>query len=242
MIHFFRRIRKQLADDNKPIKYFRYAIGEIVLVVIGILIALSINNWNEHRKEDINLYNIYEVVVKDLKNDINDINGLLKYYETIKPKFNKVLDGEMTNNDYLNCLECLNLIRSYPDLSLDVRGYNQLNNYKNINNKKKDDLITDIVQFYTKQLYEIRLDERIRNNGFDNNFEYWKSNYSWFSDFITDRNVDGFTEYAVNSQDYKNRVGMHYMMTYSVVLTQYSEFKNKAEILINRIEKINAND
>ena len=49
MIPFFRRIRKTLADDNKPLKYLRYAIGEIVLVVIGILIALQINNWNQNR-------------------------------------------------------------------------------------------------------------------------------------------------------------------------------------------------
>ena len=47
MIPFFRKIRKQFADDNKPLKYMRYAIGEIVLVVVGILIALQINNWNE---------------------------------------------------------------------------------------------------------------------------------------------------------------------------------------------------
>ncbi len=39
-----------MADDNKPLKYARYAIGEIVLVVIGILIALQINNWNEANK------------------------------------------------------------------------------------------------------------------------------------------------------------------------------------------------
>jgi uncharacterized protein DUF6090 len=51
MINFFRKIRKQYADDNRPIKYLRYAIGEVVLVVIGILIALSINTWNEKRKE-----------------------------------------------------------------------------------------------------------------------------------------------------------------------------------------------
>jgi hypothetical protein len=50
MIPFFRKIRKKMADDNKPLKYMRYAIGEIVLVVIGILIALAINNWNEERK------------------------------------------------------------------------------------------------------------------------------------------------------------------------------------------------
>ncbi len=49
MIPFFRKIRKKMADDNKPLKYLRYAIGEIVLVVIGILIALQINNWNQNR-------------------------------------------------------------------------------------------------------------------------------------------------------------------------------------------------
>lgn len=50
MINFFRKIRKKLADDNNFFKYARYAIGEILLVVIGILIALQINNWNEHQK------------------------------------------------------------------------------------------------------------------------------------------------------------------------------------------------
>jgi len=52
MINFFRKIRKKLANDNNPLKYARYAIGEIVLVVVGILIALSINNWNENQKEN----------------------------------------------------------------------------------------------------------------------------------------------------------------------------------------------
>ena len=51
MIKFFRHIRKSLLMENKTSKYFKYAIGEIVLVVIGILIALSINNWNEQRKD-----------------------------------------------------------------------------------------------------------------------------------------------------------------------------------------------
>ncbi|MFD1316637.1 DUF6090 family protein [Namhaeicola litoreus] len=60
MINFFRRIRNvpagkagKMADDNRPLKYARYAVGEIILVVIGILIALQINNWNEQRKERI---------------------------------------------------------------------------------------------------------------------------------------------------------------------------------------------
>ncbi|TFG74389.1 MAG: hypothetical protein E4H26_08070, partial [Flavobacteriales bacterium] len=52
MIPFFRKIRKQFADDNKPLKYMRYAIGEVILVMIGILLALQVNNWNEERKKN----------------------------------------------------------------------------------------------------------------------------------------------------------------------------------------------
>ena len=50
MIKFFRKIRQNLLSEGKTRKYFKYAIGEIVLVVIGILIAIQINDWNEHRK------------------------------------------------------------------------------------------------------------------------------------------------------------------------------------------------
>ena len=50
MIKFFRKIRQKLLTENKFSKYLIYAIGEIILVVIGILIALQINNWNEEKQ------------------------------------------------------------------------------------------------------------------------------------------------------------------------------------------------
>jgi hypothetical protein len=62
MIPFFRKIRKKMADDNKPVKYLRYATGEILLVVIGILIALQINTWNQERI----LNNEEETILKDI--------------------------------------------------------------------------------------------------------------------------------------------------------------------------------
>ena len=51
MIKFLRKIRQNMIRENKVSKYLLYAVGEIVLVVIGILIALQINNWNEKRKD-----------------------------------------------------------------------------------------------------------------------------------------------------------------------------------------------
>ena len=50
MIKFFRKIRQQMLNENKTSNYFKYALGEVILVVIGILIALQINTWNENRK------------------------------------------------------------------------------------------------------------------------------------------------------------------------------------------------
>lgn len=245
MTKLFNKTRKQLVSEKPSVKrtsnYLKYAIGEIVLVVIGILIALSINNWAETKKEDKVLKNIYSVIVKDLKNDINDIDKILKTYEDLKPIFNKVLDGKMTEEDYLKCPECLRLITGFPDLSLDLRGYNLLNNHKNISKNTKDSLTANIVQFYTKQLVEININEEQRATDFQNNYLYWKENYSWFSEFVTRRNLEGFTEYAVNSQDYKNRVGMQYLMAYDVLLLQYEDFKENAENLITRIERKNSN-
>jgi len=69
MFKFFRRIRFDLMEKNNAGKYLKYAIGEIVLVVIGILIALSINNWNEQRKQNRNLRDLYSNLLLDIKAD-----------------------------------------------------------------------------------------------------------------------------------------------------------------------------
>ena len=66
MIKFFRKIRYDLMEKNKTGKYLKYAIGEILLVIIGILIAVSINGWNEDRK----LYKEEQAILKDLKQEM----------------------------------------------------------------------------------------------------------------------------------------------------------------------------
>ena len=75
MIKFFRHIRQNLIMENKTTNYLKYAIGEIILVIIGILIALSINNWNEHRKLKIEEHNS----LIDLRSEIiSNIEALTK--------------------------------------------------------------------------------------------------------------------------------------------------------------------
>ena len=77
MIKFFRKIRQNLLSDGKTGKYFKYAIGEIVLIVLGILIALQFQNFNEKHRRDLLFKESMEQIYNGLKSDIDEFNGLI---------------------------------------------------------------------------------------------------------------------------------------------------------------------
>ena len=75
-----------MAEDNRPLKYLRYAVGEIILVVIGILIAVQINNWNEGQKRSKLKQTYVENLINDLTKDTIQINARLKENYKLKKK------------------------------------------------------------------------------------------------------------------------------------------------------------
>lgn len=140
MIKFFRKIRQNLLTENKFSKYLIYAIGEIILVVIGILIALSINNWNENEKsrnsEKLLLTNLKEefyfnlIQLKQTKNRIdNSTNQLVKLINLFGTK------SDTLGIDYLNKLINDGLWGPILDSNQDV--------FNSIYDNGKMDLITN---------------------------------------------------------------------------------------------------
>ena len=111
MINFFRRIRRKLADDNKPLKYARYAIGEIVLVVIGILIALSINTWNEDQKDRENEKYYLGQLVIDLNEDIETLKNEKKNISDQIPIIENLL--EVVDDEQPNITTFNNALKKY---------------------------------------------------------------------------------------------------------------------------------
>lgn len=80
MIKFFRHIRYTLMNENRTGKYFKYAIGEIILVVIGILIALQINNWNEIKKAHFKETILTKQLLEDLKQTYTDLETIQAFF------------------------------------------------------------------------------------------------------------------------------------------------------------------
>ncbi len=153
MIRIFRNIRQKLAAENKGIAYMRYAIGEIVLVVIGILIALQVNNWNEHQKqkkqETIDLQNLRidlekqiqllersidfeNIFIQDCKDIIShyEQNNGFKKMDSIFPKINDLSVRVTFTNANTTLLEMINAgeINNIDNESLkkELMEFNQL--------------------------------------------------------------------------------------------------------------------
>jgi len=106
MIKFFRKIRQNLLSEGKTGKYLKYAIGEIVLVVIGILIALSINNWNDNRKNIKAELNYYNRILDDLEMDkqliVQSLEKADKRIETSKELLLELDSGTKSKKYLLN--------------------------------------------------------------------------------------------------------------------------------------------
>ncbi len=117
--------------ENKTSKYFKYAIGEIVLVVIGILIALQINNWNELKKAREKENNALTEIISDLDTNISSLNGIVytdanaivKCMKSINIIIKNLQDTKVYN-DTLN-KHFWQTFR-YPDLDLKSSGYESL--------------------------------------------------------------------------------------------------------------------
>lgn len=87
--------------DNKLSKYLLYAIGEIILVVIGILIALNINNQNEQRIKEEKLNSIYIEVQRELALNINRTTFLIDFYEKKDSIIYLIVNDKLTKEDYI---------------------------------------------------------------------------------------------------------------------------------------------
>jgi len=130
MIKFFRKIRQKLLTENKFSKYLIYAIGEIILVVIGILIALQINNWNQQQKE-----NAFEVtMLLELQNGLSqNIKHLKRAVVVNKEAINSCkvilqhLENNLPYNDSLDIHFSKSLAWFYP--SINNASYESLKEY-----------------------------------------------------------------------------------------------------------------
>ena len=126
MIKFFRHIRKTLLMENKTTKYFKYAVGEIFLVVIGILIAVAINSAYNKAQNKASIDTILMQIQKDLLIDIKDAERIFDVKMEKDSLARKIIFSTVTEEEYLKNPYPLNITSNYVSFTTQKGGYNSL--------------------------------------------------------------------------------------------------------------------
>lgn len=242
MIKFFRKIRYDLMEKNKTGKYLKYAIGEIILVVIGILIALSINNWNQERIVTKENQVILQNLNKEFSENLIQLDSSISNFDNVIDGLDKLLTVMRTQDSNFSDIEFDRLLHktfvtpnwtpsSFVMVELKNSGaLSQLNN-----NKLKTLLFK----------WEREFDKMKRTN---EGFTQYGSEYI---EFITKngsvRNLDALTERTKNLQkstiarnnpellkipEFENRADNFYFLAVSL----RAQFKSLREIMKTIIE------
>ena len=179
MIKFFRKIRHQLLSENKFSKYLVYAIGEIILVVIGILIALGINNWNSERLLKKAAYQNLKVISINIEKDINQLQKSISFMDSAISYADK-LNNTFQGNNSINKKTIFYLLELVIETNFDLNtntleALNQRGELNSLDEKLQQQIAT-----YYSSLQKVIEREKISNDFIKMELQpYLIKNYSY---------------------------------------------------------------
>ena len=235
MLKIFRKVRHNMVKNKKVTSYILYAIGEIFLVMIGILLALQVNNWNENRKQKDNLNNILRTISYDMETDTLVASQVGRIYDSLQKYSNRIINKELNRNNYQECIQCTSLTTFYSPFNIQTKGFELLKNVSNEGTNQKDSLVTNIVQLYTlyKPIIE-KNNERLETEVMKNLNEL--KEYPWFVDLTLGKFNEEMIVYFTESEDYRKRVALHNMLASNNHLAMIKNYKIQATEVLKRIK------
>lgn len=241
---FFREIRQKMLVEKKAWKYLKYAIGEIILVVIGILIALGINNWNEKRKEKNQLDVIYLTIEQNLKTDLNNLKIPIEFYEKLDSTLLSIMTrtypisflDSITKDNFLDCIPCNSNHHIFEYFEIQDNGVELLKKQEDVVSIEGSTLSQEIIQFYTKQENNLSsLEDFIARKAFSNVESL--EQFPWYSDYTINKYNREAIQYFLNDQNYKNKVATFRSLTCRNYLMYLKIYEKTAMEIIAKIEK-----
>ena len=229
MTRFFRQNRKEQLSEHNFIKYLRYAFGEFIIVVLGILFALYINNLNEQRKANDRTVEILKEIQNDLGKDILKADETIEFYKQRKSIIKQILNDQIPYENYKKYApQAKYLIMVANHIKLYDNGYRNLMQNSNDMPDKYRAIINPLYEIFVYNKYEI--------DSYDDNMDKITTDYNhilmnkfdwYYSEFgsttIRDEMIDYFS-----TPGYKN-LAFRYALTSWVGLSSHlSHFRYNA--------------
>ena len=224
-----------MLTENKFSKYLIYALGEIFLVVIGILIALQIDTWNDHRIKKEEISNIYLSVMDEMENDIKILDEYLPIFNWKNEKLRKIVNENISLEEWTKNDSLFWSFASFPDFEIGQERFQLLKTKISVDDKTKT-LTKRISDFYHKHNVNLNVKTREASVSFNRNISYWEENEEWLSYAYVDRDFSKLGVYAIRYPLFRNK-----MMWYKIVLGRLEkallDYQNEAKILIEEIKE-----
>lgn len=225
-------------------KYLLYALGEIILIVAGVLIAVNINNYNDEAKQVEELNSVLNNISNDLKVDILNLDTIISGYEERDSIIKQILSDKypqsyfdtINETNYLECIPCVGHHIGFPTFAIKLDGYNQLKDIHLGSNVLDEKLSQEILSFYKGKLEEIKLVEQILSNTIIKNLEALEE-YDWYSDFIMRNYNPNSIKYFQNNLSYKNKLATFKLLAIENHLALLKTYKEQAAELVQKIEE-----
>lgn len=232
----FNKKRMAFLSKKSITKYLLYGIGEIILVVIGILIAVGINNRNQKQASEKKLATYLQIYKQDLERDTLIVDNIIKsYLETRKETFKVFLSDTVTANTFKQNRLGYGLILSYSPYSLQQKGFNLLENYVNDNKTEQDSLISRIVMNH--RLFEDAINDSYKRIGddIDNNMLYFKEHQPWIGDLLMGKLDNPEMMNYFLSDNYKARMAIHSTLIFGNLEPQLKSFQKESKQTLEMI-------
>jgi hypothetical protein len=240
MLKFFRKIRYDLMDRNKTGKYVKYAIGEVFLVVIGILIALQINNWNEARKETVREVKMLQDISNDIQKNIANIEEGIVYLDQGKISSINVLKYIEAKQEYTDSmLTDFTNFTSFWDPDFTEASFENLKNV-GVNLISNDTLRNRIIGLFEIDMDILDVSDLNSHNSYmsavaDPVFSHYFY-YNWKSlENINERILLNYEKMKADQQFYS--ICSRLLLDQEIALRKSNAFIEKSKLLNAAIEK-----
>lgn len=239
MLRFFRKIRQNLFQEKKIGRYLVYAFGEVALVIIGIMIAVSLNNLNETKKQDKKIQATLRQVQSELTNTIEASKSVIEFYRVKDSLIYVFLNNELTKDDLSNPKNAalLRISNNYNALLIQDDGFINLMLQSERLTEKYDSLSIYLKNVYGRYKDNLEVFIELTRETALETINYQKDNYAWYTDVgFKGETPDEFLNYVLNDKHYKNSLTKYSIIAMSNFIPSLIQLRVSSIALVRRID------
>jgi hypothetical protein len=237
MRKFFRNIRQHSLSENRFGKYLIYAVGEILIVIIGILIAIQINNWNERQKNEKKIVSLLREIKKNLIDEIKVSQSVIEFYNGRDSLLRLVMANKISRQDFESKSEhCPQFaITTWNYIEINRNAYNNLILISSEIPSEYESLYESLQKLYDVDGNYVTERKVKLYSQMTDFFKYLKVNKEWYSNmFMSEKLDDDAIEFFMQNPFYKNYV-FEYLDDALKLQDAIIKYKNQAELVCNKI-------